>query len=87
MKRILVACALGLPFVGCLDEWGIDDQVFPCRQAGDCVRGFVCDDDRFVCVPADAQASRDSGAPVDTSTATDAGSADAGGVTDAASPD
>ena len=48
--------SIGLVVVGlaaCLDDWAIDEQTFPCRVPADCVSGFACHPERFVCVPAD----------------------------------
>ncbi|MEM7675719.1 MAG: hypothetical protein AAF449_06910 [Myxococcota bacterium] len=63
---------------GCLDEWGIDERLFPCREPADCTDGFVCDSERFVCVRVE-DASFDGGVLTgDSSVITGDGGFDAG---------
>src|SRR5262249_30331322 len=35
---------------GCLSDLELDQKNFACRDPADCVDGFVCDPQRFVCV-------------------------------------
>ncbi len=43
---------LGLLVTGsaCLEDMQLEEQTFPCRAAEDCVDGFECHAQRFVCV-------------------------------------
>ena len=70
--------ALAVPVLaGCLDDWAIDDQVFPCREAEDCASGFQCDEELFVCVRTNSTTASVAPAATDID----------GGVIDAASRD
>lgn len=44
---MLVAAAAS----GCLDDWELDEQLFPCRSHADCIDGFGCHPERYVCLP------------------------------------
>ena len=69
IRRVFLTLVLGMAVGGCLDEWGIDDEPFPCRDEDDCVGGFICDPILFVCVGENSDVGF-----VDTSTdASDAG--------------
>jgi len=65
MKRLLFVATL-IAASACLDDPRLEDSAFPCRAPEDCVDGFSCDPDRWICVP-------EGGAP-----AVDAGVSDAG---------
>lgn len=65
--RTLVLGILALS-TACLEPVQLDEETFPCRAAEDCLEGFICHAERFICVPA--------GAAVDAGTL-DAGSSDA----------
>ncbi len=49
MWRALLLTA-ALTGAGCLQGVDLDQRVFPCRSAADCVEGFLCHPARFVCV-------------------------------------
>lgn len=96
--RWALALAMGLIGGGCLRGVSLDDQVFPCRSAADCIDGYTCDAVRFVCVTRGTE-SRDAGPLVlldaqpvlDATVLTDAGRGDAmllvdAGPTDARGP-
>jgi len=42
---------VGLLGAGCVEPWDLDNRRFPCRAETDCVEGFTCHPDDFVCVP------------------------------------
>ncbi len=73
MRRWL---AIGLAVAGlggCVGDVSVDDVSFPCRTPEDCAEGFICAEDRFVCVPSDQPSPTDAGtadtSPADSATA------------------
>ena len=63
----LIACA-----ASCIEPWRLQERKFPCRAAEDCVEGYFCHPQDFVCVP-DGTAVVDAGTVTATATAGDAG--------------
>lgn len=50
MLRLAAALVcLGL-LAGCLEDPMLDGGLFPCRDADDCIEGYVCHATRYVCV-------------------------------------
>ena len=56
------ALALALGGAGCLEDPELDTQLFPCRAPEDCVEGYVCAPERYVCVPEGELGAVDAGA-------------------------
>ena len=75
MFRMLLGFYFIVAANACLDDLPVDG-VFPCREADDCVEGFVCHPTRFVCV------DKDEVSLVNATSVVDAGSnpPDAGGL-------
>lgn len=49
MRWLAIAALLAV--LGCLEDPDLDGTPFPCRAPEDCIEGFVCDPDRWVCLP------------------------------------
>lgn len=52
MKRRLLIALLFAAMTACLEDPGLEEGPFPCRAPEDCVDGFSCHPERYVCVPA-----------------------------------
>lgn len=77
----MIRRAAGLLFVfavGCLDDWGLEERGFPCREPADCIEGFVCSPARFVCVPEDEATTSPDARDGDDADGDDAGTTDGG---------
>lgn len=60
-SRLLLAALLALSLLGCLDDWEVDGETYPCRGPEDCVEDWACHPERWVCVPAGSLADAGTG--------------------------
>lgn len=58
-RRLLIVLLLGA--AACLEDPELDDRPFPCRAPEDCVEGFSCHPERWVCVPEGDASAPDAG--------------------------
>ncbi len=49
MKALCIMMLCGA-LVACVGDFGLEDELFPCRAPEDCVEGFECHPQRYVCV-------------------------------------
>lgn len=62
MRHLLAIAAAALG-TACLQGVELDQKVFPCRAAADCIEGNVCHPTRFVCVAVGTATVSDGGPP------------------------